>query len=178
MKKQRRVQFASSSARSAAPLELVHTDVWRPAPISVKNGVRYFLTFIDDFSRKVWVYFMKKKSEVFIKFKMWKAEVEKETGWSLKCLRSDNGEEYTSKEFQIFCEEYGIKRYFSVRGTQQNGVVERMNRILMEKVRCMRLQARLFKVFWIDTVDAACYLVNRSPHTKLDSGIQIGRAHV
>ena len=60
MEKQRRVQFVSSSAHSAAPLKLVHTDVWGPALISVRNGVRYFLIFIDNFSRKVWVYFMKK----------------------------------------------------------------------------------------------------------------------
>ena len=70
MKKQRRVQFASSSVHSAVSLKLVHIDVWGPAPISVRNGVRHFLIFIDDFSRKVWVYFMNKKSEVFTKFKV------------------------------------------------------------------------------------------------------------
>ena len=91
--------FANSLAHNAAPLELVHTDVWGSAPISGRNGVRYFLTFIDDFLRKVWIYFMKQKLEVFAKFKIWKIEVEKETGRSLKCLWSDNDEEYTSKEF-------------------------------------------------------------------------------
>ena len=54
---------------------------------------------------------------------------------------------------------------------QQNGVAKKMNRTLMEKARCMRLQAGLPKVFWVDTVDVACYLMNRSPHTKLDGGI-------
>ena len=70
MEKQRRVQFASSSTCSVAPLELVHTDVWGSAPILARNRMRYFLTFIDDFSRKVWVYIMKQKSEVFTKFKV------------------------------------------------------------------------------------------------------------
>ena len=98
--------------------------------------------------------------------------MEKETGQSLKCLQSDNGGEYTSREFHIFCEECGIKRYFSVRETpQQNGEVKRINRILLKKARCMRLQAGLPKVFWIDIVDAACYLVNWLPHTRLDGGI-------
>ena len=64
------MQFTTSSACSAAPLELVHTDVWGLAPVSARNGVRYFLIFIDDFLRKVWVYFMKEKSEVFTKFKV------------------------------------------------------------------------------------------------------------
>ena len=54
---------------------------------------------------------------------------------------------------------------------QQNRVVKRMNITLMEKAYCMRLQAGLLEVFWVDTVDAACYLMNRSPHTKLDGGI-------
>ena len=115
---------------------------------------------------------MKEKSKVFTKFKVWKVEVEKKIDQSLKCLRSDNDGEYTSREFHIFCEECGIKRYFSMRETpQQNGVAKRINRTLLKKVRCMRLQAELPKAFWIDTVDAACYLVNRSPHIRLDGGI-------
>ena len=144
-------------------------DVWGPAPVSARNGARYFMTLIDDFSKKLWIYFMREKSEVFTKFKIWRAEVEKKQGRSVKCLRSDNGGEYTSREFQDYCEECGIRRYFSVKGTpQQNGVAERMNRTLLEKARCMRLQAGLPKEFWVDTVDAADYLINRSPHTRLD----------
>ena len=57
------------------------------------------MTLIDDFLRKVWVYFLKKKSEVFSRFKVWKAKVEKEQGWSVKCLKSDNNGEFTSREF-------------------------------------------------------------------------------
>ena len=99
MGKQRRIQFSSSSVHSVAPLRIVHTDVWGPSLVLARNGVRYFLTLIDDFSRKVWVYFLKKKSEVFSRFKVWKAEVEKEQGRSVKCLRSNNGDEFTSREF-------------------------------------------------------------------------------
>ena len=77
---------------------------------------------------------MTKKSKVFSKFKAWKAKIEKEQGCNMKCLQSDNGREFTSKEFLNFCEECGIKRQFLVRKTpQQNGVAERMNRTLMEK---------------------------------------------
>ena len=91
---------------------------------------------------------MKEKSEVFTKFKVWRAEVEKEIGQSLKCLQSDNDGEYTSKEFQIFYEEYSIKRHFSMRGTpKQNGVAKKMNITLMKKTQCMRLRAGLSKAF-------------------------------
>ena len=79
----------------------------------------------------------------------------------MKYLWSDNGGEYTSKEFQNFYEEYGIKRHFLVKETtQQNRMAERINRTLLEKTWCMRLQAGLSKVFRIDIVDAAYYLVN------------------
>ena len=57
-------------------LEMVHTDVWGPSPVSSLGGSRFYVTFIDDFSRKVWVYFWKHKSDVFATFKKWKAEVE------------------------------------------------------------------------------------------------------
>lgn len=83
------------------------------------------------------------KSEIFSKFNVWNPKVEKEQDRSVKCLRSDNDDKLTSRKSQHFCKKCGIKRYFSIRGTpQQNGVAEGINRILMEKARCMKLQAR------------------------------------
>jgi transposase InsO family protein len=73
-----------------------------------------------------WVGFLKKKSEAFDKFKVFKEMVENETDLKIKCLRSDNGGEFTSNDFEIFCEKHGIKRQFSTARTpQQNGVAER-----------------------------------------------------
>ena len=98
--------------------------------------------------------------------------MEKEQDRSVKCLQFDNDGEYTSKEFQIFYEECGIKRYFSVKKIfQQNGMAKRMNQTLMKKARCIRLQTGLSKAFWVDSVDVACYLVNRSSHIRLDGRI-------
>jgi hypothetical protein len=132
----------------------------------------YFVIFIDDFSRKVWVYFMRHKSETFAKFKLWKAEVENQTGKKVKCLRTDNGIEYTNDEFRDFCEQHGIKRHFTVCKTpQQNGVAERMNRSIAERARCLRLNAGLAKIFWADAVSMACYLINRSPRAALDGKV-------
>ena len=102
----------------------------------------YFVTFIDDYTKKVWVYFMRHKSDTFAKFKLWKAEVENQTERTIKCLRSDNGTEYTDSKFMELCEQHGIKRHFTVRKTpQQNGVAERMNRTIAEKTRRLRLNA-------------------------------------
>ena len=113
--KQHRIKFASSTKRSEGILELVHSDVWGPAPVSARGGARYFVTFIDNFSKRVWVYLIREKSEVFARFKAWRAEVEKKVGQSVKCLRSDNGGEYTSLEFRRYYEENDIKYHYIVK---------------------------------------------------------------
>uniref|UniRef100_A0A2N9EER7 CCHC-type domain-containing protein n=1 Tax=Fagus sylvatica TaxID=28930 RepID=A0A2N9EER7_FAGSY len=120
-------------------------DIWGPVRTPSKGGAQYFMSFIDDYSRKAWVYFLKNKSEAFAKFKIWKAE---------------------------FCEEHGIKRHFTVRKTpQQNGVAERLNRTITETARCLRLNAELPKIFWAEAVDMACYIINRSPRVALDGKV-------
>uniref|UniRef100_A0A2N9EIR8 CCHC-type domain-containing protein n=1 Tax=Fagus sylvatica TaxID=28930 RepID=A0A2N9EIR8_FAGSY len=122
--------------------------------------------------KKAWVYFLKNKSEAFAKFKIWKAEVENQTGRKIKCLRTDNGTEYRDGDFLKFCEEHGIKRHFTVRKTpQQNGVAERLNRTITETARCLRLNAELPKIFWAEGVDMACYIINRSPRVALDGKV-------
>uniref|UniRef100_A0A2N9IRB9 Integrase catalytic domain-containing protein n=1 Tax=Fagus sylvatica TaxID=28930 RepID=A0A2N9IRB9_FAGSY len=98
--------------------------------------------------------------------------VEREKGKSLKCLRTDNGGEYTSNEFENYCSEYGIRHEKTVPGTpQHNGVAERINRTIVEKVRCMLRMAKLPKSFWAEAVQTACYLINRSPSVPLDFDI-------
>ena len=84
------------------------------------------MTFIDDFSRRTWVYFLKFKSDAFDKFVEFKALVEKECGHYIKVLRSDRGGEYTSNYFVNFCRNQGIKKELTASYTpEQNGVVER-----------------------------------------------------
>ena len=101
-----------SFSRAKEPLELVHTDLCGPIKPSSFGNNNYFLLFIDDFSRKTWVYFVKEKSEVFGVFKRFKAFVERESGYYIKALRSDRGGEFTSKEFRDFCNNNGIRRPF------------------------------------------------------------------
>ena len=153
-------------------LELVHSDLWGPAPVTSLGGASYYMTFIDDSTRKVWVYFLKNKSDAFSTFRQWKALVENETGLRVKCLRSDNGGEYDHHEFKKFCKDNGIRMERTVRGTpQQNGVAERMNRTLNERARCMRLKCGLPKMHWADAVNTAAFLINRGPSTPLENGI-------
>ena len=86
----------ASHERTSAPLELIHSDVAGPFTHMSMSQAKYALTFIDDFSRYCWVYFLKHKSEVFGLFKVFKALVENESGRKLKVLRSENGGEYAS----------------------------------------------------------------------------------
>ncbi|KAL5742036.1 hypothetical protein ACOSP7_028768 [Xanthoceras sorbifolium] len=171
--KQKKVSFAKiGKILKAEKLELVHTDVWGPSPVSSLSGSLYYVTFIDDSTRKVWVYFLKKKSEVFDTFRKWKAMVENETGLKIKRLRSDNGGEYRDSRFREFCANSGIKMEKTVPMTpQQNGVAERMNRTLNERARSMRLHAGLPKMLWAEAVNTAAYLINRGPSVPLDGGI-------
>jgi len=118
--KQSRVSFHVNKAwRASSCLELVHTDVCGPMSIESLGGSRYFLLFTDDYSRMSWVYFLKFKSEVFENFRKFKALVEKQSGCSLKALHSDRGGEFTSKEFDDFCEKNGIHRELSAPRTPE-----------------------------------------------------------
>jgi len=83
-------------------LDLVHSDVCGPMSVPSMGGYLYITTFIDDFSWKTWIYFLKSKDEVFSKFKEFKAQVENLTNRKIKVLRSDNGGEYNSKDLIIY----------------------------------------------------------------------------
>ncbi|KAL0286690.1 UNVERIFIED_CONTAM: Retrovirus-related Pol polyprotein from transposon TNT 1-94 [Sesamum angustifolium] len=108
--KQHKKPFPSGTSwRAKAVLELIHTDVCGPMRTPSHEQNRYFILFIDDYSRMTWVYFMREKSEVFKVFKKFKNLVEKQSGRSIKVLRSDRGKEYNNSKFDKFCEEEGIE---------------------------------------------------------------------
>uniref|UniRef100_A0A2N9H173 CCHC-type domain-containing protein n=1 Tax=Fagus sylvatica TaxID=28930 RepID=A0A2N9H173_FAGSY len=145
-----KVRFKTATHKTKGILDYVHSDIWGPVRTPSKGGAQYFMSFIDDYSRKAWVYFLKNKSEAFAKFKIWKAEVENQTGRKIKCLRTDNGTEYRDGDFLKFCEEHGPSQ---------------------RTARCLRLNAELPKIFWAEAVDMACYIINRSPRVALDGKV-------
>jgi hypothetical protein len=77
----------------------VHTNVWGPTHVSSLGGSRYYITFIDEATRKTWVYCIQKKYDVSDTFKKWKTLVENDTRERLKCLREDNGGEYCIDDY-------------------------------------------------------------------------------
>ncbi|KAG8474393.1 hypothetical protein CXB51_033749 [Gossypium anomalum] len=141
--KQKRVRFIRRIHNTKGTLECIHSDLWGPSRVPSRGGANYMLTFIDDFS--------------------------KNTGKQIKYLRTDNGLEFCSDEFNRLCKSEGIVTHLTVHRTlQQNGVVERMNRTIMEKVQCMLSNANLPKSFWAEAASTACFLINRSLSIAID----------
>lgn len=152
-----------SGTRAKNTLELIHTDICGPINVTSIGGARYFVTFIDDYTRYTEV-MLKKKSNVFAAFVKYLAKVERETGNKIIRIRSDNAKEYVSKDFNQFLEAKGIKREFSIEYTpEQNGVAERMNRTIEEMARCMLIQSKSPTSLWAEAVNTAVYLRNRCP---------------
>ncbi|CAL9001225.1 unnamed protein product [Prunus brigantina] len=153
-----------ATTRASSHLELIHRDVCGPMQITTKAGNRYFLTFINDCTRMCWVYFLRHKSEVLGVFKRFKATVELQNGYKLKKLRSDQGGEYTSMEFDIFCVDVDMERQLTTPYTaQQNGVAERKNRTIVEMAKCMMLEKKIPFEFWAEAVNTSVYILNRCP---------------
>src|ERR1044072_2337374 len=160
--KKHRDPFSKGRAwRATKPLELVHSDLCY-VEVPSNGGNTYFITFIDDFTRKAWVYILKNKSDACDTVKRFMAYVEKRSGYTLKTLRTDRGTEY------IVCDDFlrkqGVKHQMTARYTpQQNGVAERKNRTVMNMVRSMLYCKKLPKSFWAEAVACAVYLLNRCP---------------
>jgi transposase InsO family protein len=144
------------------PLEIVHIDLVGSTKTKGLKGEKYFMLLVDDYTRMIAVCFLKNKSEAFENFKIYKEMVENEMDSKIKCLRYDNGEEFTSKEFMDYCNNHGIKRQFSVARTpQQNGVVERKNMTVQEMAQAMLMDSKLTDIFWTQAVHTTVHIQNR-----------------
>ncbi|GLU00272.1 hypothetical protein SLE2022_176510 [Rubroshorea leprosula] len=167
--KQHRDSFSKDrSWRAKQVLDLVHSDLCGPINPTSNGGKQYFITFVDDYSRKTWVYLLQTKSEALAAFKNFKVLAENEVGRSIKVLRTDRGGEFNSKEFADFCESNGIKRQLTAAYTpQQNGVCERRNRTIMNMVRSLMSKSGLPKEFWPEAVNWSVHILNRSPTSPL-----------
>jgi transposase InsO family protein len=157
--------------RATEKLELVHSDVGGAISPTTLQGHRYYVTFTDDYSRAVWISFMKNKSEALQKFKEFKAYAENQSGCTIKRLRTDNGGEYIETAAKAFYKEHGIQWEPTARySPQQNGVSERLNRTIMERARCMLYESNLSKKLWNEAAGTVVYLKNRSPGNAIATG--------
>jgi len=159
--KKKRKKFEKDKAtRPTQFIQLIHSDLMGPFQVKSIQGASYVLTFIDDLSRMTFAYLLEHKDQTFEMFKEFKAFVENQINLRIKMLRSDNGGEYISNEFNEFCVRNGIKRQFTIPYiAQQNKVMERKNRSIMGIDRCML--GNIPKFLWGEDVNTAIYTLNR-----------------
>ncbi|KAM1977356.1 hypothetical protein ACFX16_014165 [Malus domestica] len=169
MGKQHMDSFPSESTWKANdPLESIHTYICGPMQVESHFGNKYFLLFTDDYTRMTWVYFLRYKSDPFECFKKFKAMIELQCGYKVKCIRSDRGGEFLSAEFNKYCNDLGIQRQLTMAYTpQQNGVSERKNMTVVEMAKSRMHEKNLPYVFWAEAINTAVYLLNRCPSKAL-----------
>ena len=171
--KQTRKPNSSPATHCATkPLELIHSDVAGPMATPSLGGARYFLLFIDDFSRYTTIYTIKHKSEVIECFRKFKSQVENQQSQRIQRFRSDGGGEYISKEFTRLLDDAGIVReQTAAYSPEQNGVAERANRTIVGRAKAMLFSGGLKDEMWGEAVHTAVYLKNRSPTSALERGM-------
>lgn len=172
--------YSRSNKRAKSVLEFIHSDICNPMSIRAFSGVEYFVTFIDDHSRKTWIYFLRTKDEVFDRFKEFKALVENLTERKIKILCSDNGGEYMDKNFTNFCAREGIRREWTTPyNPEQNGVTERKNKTIVGGAKAMLYDQNLPNFLWAEACSATLHIQNRTPHKalgkKTPEGVFMGR---
>nr|GEX00106.1 hypothetical protein [Tanacetum cinerariifolium] len=165
--KMARKPYSHQVERAKDLLRLIHTDVCGPFKIVSRQRANYFVTFTNDFSRYSYVYLLKHKHEVFETFKLFQKEVENQLEKTIKSLRSDRGGKYMSQEFLDHLKEHGIIAHRTPPYTpQNNGVLERKNRTLLDMVRSMMSQTTLQKSFWDYALETAARILNMVPTNK------------
>jgi transposase InsO family protein len=167
--KHTRTNYPSSCERSKVPFEVVHSDVWGPSNVTSLLGERWYVTFIDGFSKCTWLYLLKQKSEVLCAFENFYTLVCNQYNASVKIFRSDNGTLYINREFNNFLSSRGIIHQTTcVNTAEQNGVAERKNRHLLEVARSLMFMMNVPKFLWGEAVKTAAYLINRLPSRVLN----------
>jgi hypothetical protein len=155
--------FENNRSKAQNILEIVHTDLNGPHGTTGLNGEKYFLTFIDDYSKVGKVYTIKSKDQVYDCFVGYINEIENLTGKTIKKLRCDNGKEYLNTNIYRLAREKGISINACPPYVHElNGTAERYNRSIMDISRCLLAEAKVHRKFWPEIVCAAAYLKNRT----------------
>ncbi|KAJ9547086.1 LOW QUALITY PROTEIN: hypothetical protein OSB04_019629 [Centaurea solstitialis] len=148
---------------SKSPLDMIHMDLCGPTRTESLARKKYMLVLVDEFSRFTWLEFLRAKSDAADRIIAFIKRIQVLLGRRVKKLRSDNGTEFRNAKLQSFLEDVGISHNFSaVRTPQENGVVERKNRTLVEAARSMMAHSGVPQSFWAEAVSTACYTQNRT----------------
>lgn len=165
--KNHKLPFSLSKTMYHNPLELVECDLWGPAPLSSDYGFKYYVAFVDAYTRYTWIYFLKQKSETVEAVKQFIIQVERQLDRKLKVFQTDGGSEF--KPLKEFFNERGIiHRYTCPYTSQQNGMVERKHWHVVETGLTLLAQGSLPLKFWPEAFSTAVYLINYLPTKVLE----------
>jgi hypothetical protein len=179
LSKIRRIHLPEKSHRSARrPLQIIHSDVGGPVNVQSYLGHRYWITFVDEYTRFPWVYVLKKKSEAERVYTQWREDVQAHFGAEVgdihlssnfvEFFRTDNGGEYTSKTFEARLKKDGVIHETTAPDTpEQNGLAERFNATLANTAVAMLIDSKLPKKYWDEAILTAAYTIARSPASGL-----------
>lgn len=154
--------FVTSISEYHFPLELVHIDLWRPSPVKSHNGYSYFVSFINEFTKYIWLYLLKTKAEVYQTFLHFKTLVENQLNTKMKVVQSDWGREYRSLSRYLHENEI-LHRVSCPYTPQQNGTAERKHMHIVEMGLSLLAQSHLPLKHWDDAFVTSVYLINRIP---------------
>ncbi|GJU70190.1 retrovirus-related pol polyprotein from transposon TNT 1-94 [Tanacetum coccineum] len=162
--KAKRSSFKSKTVPSSkGRLNLLHMDLCGPMRVASINGKKYILVIVDDYSRYTWTLFLCSKDETPEVLKDFLTMIQRNLQAPVISVRTDRGTEFLNKTLNAFFKEEGIKHQTSTpRTPEQNGVVERRNRTLVEAARTMLSASKLPLFFWAEAIATACYTQNRS----------------
>jgi hypothetical protein len=166
--KSHQLPFNMSENKSSVPLELVFSDVWGPSPILSNNGARFYVIFVDHFSKFTWFYPIACKSYVFSIFPKFQAYVERQFNYKIKSIQTDGGGEY--QKLRHHFASHGIHHRFTCPHThQQNGYVECKHRHIVETGFTLLAHCSAPLTYWAEAFQTACYLINRLPTPILNN---------
>lgn len=161
--KSHKLPFSSSHVSCNRPFDLMYSDVWGPSPLFSINGSRYFILFIDDSTKFVWIYFLSTKSQVLQTVINFRTMIKTQFDCDIKTFQSDWGGEY--RNVSAYLNSCGIHHRLSCPHTsEQNGAVERRHRIIVEKGLSLLAQSALPHAYWEHAFKSATYLHNRTIH--------------
>ncbi|GJU40820.1 retrovirus-related pol polyprotein from transposon TNT 1-94 [Tanacetum coccineum] len=162
--KAKQSSFKSKTVPSSkGRLNLLHMDLCGPMRVASINGKKYILVIVDDYSRYTWTLFLRSKDETLEVLKDFLMMIQRNLQALVIFVRTDRGIEFLNKTLNAFFKEEGIEHQTSTpRTPEQNGVVERRNRTLVEAARTMLSASKLPLFFWAEAIATACYTQNRS----------------
>ena len=176
MAKLRRSSFKPMDDRCVSPFDCIHSDVWGPCPVESLSGCRYFLIFVDDCTRTMWLHLLRSKTEVPRLIVQFCTMIANQFGKKIKRFRTDKGTEFLNSEVSSYFLDNDILHETSCVNTpQQNGLGERRMGYILATAQCLLFQGNMSKKFWGEAVLTATHLVNRIPMKVIDYDSPLGR---